>query len=540
LWSDSNTRPDGRVFLTLWEKPFCPKEREEGQGRTVAALRVDPPERCEKLKHMIARHASAPIATFARAAALTVTGIFTTLAAHGGEMRLFHSAEGKPLKASFEGASGDTVTLKREDGKLFTLLKEKLSTEDRFYISGLIQVPSDEANKLNVAACQPLASTVPFSERKAEELAQMLNLRSESKSKYGRSWRLYAAGVKDYRIFGAMPYSVALYSNEAGFATHLSIVFANKGDFGSQAGVAEDHFKGGTTATANSLAEAMNRDEQTVAKTLTAVLGEAKSQRYGEGDTRRKISRWDWNGYAFLLSNEEGEYVSLAVIPPATADAGGRSTLTRDKIVKDRLLASIIKSPNGDVYLTEIPMVDQGPKGYCVPATFERAMRTMGLDADMYLLAMIGQSKAGGGTSVELLMENVKRQVTSRGRRIKDEALSELRIKDVKSYLNSGIPIMWRMCSASEYNAAANSNTAARSKVTDWNAHAAEVALSHLGVTKSPKPDSNHHVCMIIGYNEETQELAVSDSWGASFELRWVPVTVANWANNGGIFMILP
>lgn len=484
--------------------------------------------------------APAPIGIFARAAAYVAAGICTILAVHGGEMRLFHSAEGKPLKASFEGASGDTVTLKREDGKIFTLPKEKLSTEDRFYISGLTQKSGDEANKLNAAAGQPLASATPFPERKAEELAQALNLRSESTSKYGRSWRLYAANVNHYRLFGAMPYSVALYSNEAGSATHLSVVYANKGDFGSQAGVAEDHFKGGTTATANSLAEAMNRDEETVAKALTAVLGEAKTQRYGEGDTRRKISRWDWNGYAFLLSNEEGEYVSLAVVPPATADAGGRSTLTRDKIVKERLLASIVRSPNGDVHLSEIPMVDQGPKGYCVPATFERAMRTMGLDADMYLLAMIGQSKAGGGTSVELLMENVKHQVVSKGRRIKDEPLSELRIKDVKRYLESGIPIMWRMCSAPEYNAAANSNTAARKNVTDWDAHAAAIALSHLDLTKSPKPGSNHHVCMIIGYNEKTRELAVSDSWGASFELRWVPASVANWASNGGIFMILP
>lgn len=45
---------------------------------------------------------------------------------------------------------------------------------------------------------------------------------------------------------------------------------------------------------------------------------------------------------------------------------------------------------------------------------------------------------------------------------------------------------------------------------------------------------------MIIGYNEATREIAVSDSWGQRFELRWVPVAVADWAGTGGIFMILP
>lgn len=475
-----------------------------------------------------------------RAAALGMFGLCSALMAHGAEMRVFHSSDGKTLRASFESATGDTVTLKREDGKLFTLAKDKLSTEDQLYISNLTQGDAGEAAKINDAAGQPLVGTAPFAERKAEELAQSLKLRAESKSKYGRSWRLYAAKVANYKLFGAKPYSVALYSNEAGFATHLSIVYANKGDFGSKAGEAEDHFKGGTTATDKSLADAMDLDEKAVAKSLTSVLGEAKTQRYGEGEARRKISRWDWNGHAFLLSNEEGEYVSLAVVPTETADAGGKSSLTKDAAVKNRLLASLVKSPNGDVYLTEIPMVDQGPKGYCVPATFERAMRTMGLDADMYLLAMIGESKAGGGTSVEVLLNNVKQQVVSKGRRIKDEAISQLRIKDVKNYLDAGVPIMWRMCSVPEYNQVANSNSEARKKVTDWDSHAAEIILNHLEVTKMPKPASNHHVCMIIGYNEATEELAVSDSWGASFELRWVPLGVANWASNGGIFMILP
>ncbi|MDB6080560.1 MAG: hypothetical protein JWO82_4307, partial [Akkermansiaceae bacterium] len=59
-------------------------------------------------------------------------------------------------------------------------------------------------------------------------------------------------------------------------------------------------------------------------------------------------------------------------------------------------------------------------------------------------------------------------------------------------------------------------------------------------VTKTPGGDEAYHICMIVGYNEATNELAVSDSWGASYERRWVPCTVANWASSGGLFMILP
>ncbi|MEO5715332.1 MAG: hypothetical protein ABIT37_17775 [Luteolibacter sp.] len=459
---------------------------------------------------------------------------------HAEELRVFHSAEGKPLKASFESMSGDKVTLKREDGKSFELPKNKLSAEDQSYLLEIGKRAGDAAKKLNTAAGHDITDGTGISTSKAESLAQALQLRPESQSKYGRSWRLYAAYAKDYKLFGAMPYSVALYSDQAGVVSSVSIVYANKGDFGSTAGFAADHFKGGTAATPGTLSEAMAKDEETVAKALTSVLGEGKVQRYGEGATRRKIIRWDWNGSAFILSNEENEYVSLAIVPSATADNGGKSAMVKDGEVKQRLLASVVKSDNGDVFLSEIPMVDQGPKGYCAPATFERAMRTMGLEADMYLLAMVGQSQAGGGTSVELLLEGVRRQVYSKGRRTKDETLKELRIRELKRYLDEGIPVMWTLCSMEAYNELADKNTEARKSVKDWKAYATEIAAPAGTLAKSAKPESNHHICMIVGYNEATQELAVSDSWGPRFERRWVPVSVANWASMGGIFMILP
>ena len=463
-----------------------------------------------------------------------------SIASAAAEMRVFHSAEGKALKASFESAAGDNVTLRREDGKTFELPKSKLSQEDQTYITSLSQRAANDAKKLNDAAGHEMSKGGSITGSKAEELAQSLMLRPESQSKYGRSWRLYAAYAKGYMLFGTMPYSVALYSDQAGNVSNISIVYANKGDFGSTAGFGQDHFLGGNNATAKTLGEAMTKDEETVSKALTAVLGEGKIQRYGEGSTRRKITRWDWNGSAFILSNEENEYVSLAIVSSATADNGGKSAMVRDGDVKQRLLSSVVKSENGDVRVSEIPMVDQGPKGYCAPATFERAMRTMGLEADMYLLAMVGQSNAGGGTSVELLLNNVRSQVYSKGRRTKDETLKDLKIRDVKRYIDEGIPIMWTLCSMEAYNEVADKDTEKRKSVQDWKAYATEITAENIGYVKKPKPEDNRHICMIIGYNEATQEIAVSDSWGPRFELRWVPVSVANWASCGGLFMILP
>jgi hypothetical protein len=460
--------------------------------------------------------------------------------AQAEETRVFRSSDGRSLTATVVSMAGDVVTLKREDGKTFEVPKGNLSTEDQTYLTDFSHRAGSGAKKLNEAVGREMTDGTPFAKCKADDLASRLKLRPESQSKYGRSWRLYAAFSKGYQLFGAMPYSVALYSGEDGYATSISIVYANKGDFGSTAGFAQDHFKGGTTAAPSSLAEAMVKDDETVTKSLTDALGAPKTERYGEGKTRRKVNRWDWNGFSFLLSNVDGEYVGLSIVSTDVANLGGKSSLTKDADIRKRLLDSLVKKPNGDVYLSEIPMVDQGPKGYCVPATFERAMRTMGLEADMYLLAMVGQSQAGGGTSVELLVENLRHQVFSKGRRIKEEPLKQLRVRDVKRYIDTGFPVMWRLCSMPEYNKAADKDTAGRDGITDWKDYGEKLLAENATLVKSEKPRSNYHICMIIGYNEVSQEIAVSDSWGARFERRWVPVSVANWASNGGILMILP
>ncbi len=89
-------------------------------------------------------------------------------------------------------------------------------------------------------------------------------------------------------------------------------------------------------------------------------------------------------------------------------------------------------------------------------------------------------------------------------------------------------------------NKIATENTKEREQVTDFGEWAEKVAAINESFEGRMAPDDNYHCCMIIGYNEKTQEFAVSDSWGASFELRWVPMEVANWAHNGKVMVIQP
>jgi hypothetical protein len=463
-----------------------------------------------------------------------------TLHAAPGEWRSITDAKGTSIKVRYEGMSGDRFVLRRQsDGKRFEVAPDRLPAEARAILEADSKKLANEIAELNRTAGAAIFTEVSFEARKAEELASALQLRPESKTRHSASWRLYAGD--GHRLFGARPYSIALYADEAGHPTIFSAVYANKGDFKSGAGRGEDHFDGGSEADAASLAKAMEADEKTLETAISKVLGEAKTQRFGDSRaTRRTVRRWDWSGHSLLLSSEEGEYVSLSIVPPTLAEEGGKTAKVKDGDIRKRLLEDIVKEDNGDVFLGQIPMVDQGPKGYCAPATFERAMRAAGIDADMYLLAMVGKSGMGGGTSVEFLLEEVRQQVRNKGRRTKDENLKELRIRDVKRYIDQGVPVMWTMRSLDQYNDVANENTAKRKQVEDWAGWAKQIAADAEAVIRNDAAEANHHVCMIVGYNEATNEFAVSDSWGARYERRWVPAPVANWVSAGGIFMILP
>ena len=67
------------------------------------------------------------------------------------------------------------------------------------------------------------------------------------------------------------------------------------------------------------------------------------------------------------------------------------------------------KASNGDVIVSKIPMIDQGPKGYCVPATLARIGQHYGVDISMHEIAMIADSTSGGGTSPMLAMQSLKK-----------------------------------------------------------------------------------------------------------------------------------
>lgn len=486
-------------------------------------------------------------------AALTALLLSPFAPGQAQDLRSFTNQSGRTIQARVLRIDGAQVTIALADGREFSLPIDSLSAPDQAYLRtwkpaaaptpnsaptpAAAPAPTSQvkAAALNEVIGQPLFADGPLWESEAKAVAERLGWPRESETTFAESFRAYPR--EDYRFLGARPFSAALYG-EDGKVSGLSIVFANKGDSFGAAGGGEQHFIKGKPVPEGleGFRLIMANDAETIGAALTGLLGEPQSQRFGEGETRTRVDRWDWNGHALLLSFVEDEYVGLMVQTVDFAEKRGRTTRVPEATIRARTRSGIEKRDNGDVVLANLPMVDQGPKGYCVPATIERCMRYLGIPADMYLLAMAGETRIGGGTSVDLLLENIGQDIKRKGRKF-DKWTGDLKMRDVKKAIDSGVPFVWALQSTRAFNDLANVRTEARKGGGDFASYAAKVKAESESTQLQPDPETNH-VVIVIGYNESTNEIAFSDSWGERYRERWITIPEAEQVSQQRFYMI--
>ena len=159
------------------------------------------------------------------------------------------------------------------------------------------------------------------------------------------------------------------------------------------------------------------------------------------------------------------------------------------------------------------------------------------MPADMYVLAMMAQTKKGGGTSVENTTRAASKIVKQSGRTIKNFS-SKISIRQIKRYTDDGLPLIWVMTVEPALNRRLSARADVRKNVTDWDVWNEELRKIRRDARKIAKPRDNAHVCMITGYNPITSELAISDSWGKQFEERWITVEEAQAISLGRLIAI--
>jgi len=453
--------------------------------------------------------------------------------------------------------NGDSLQVKDENGLVGSVAKNAVSLDagtatvpveqppvvtpaSQPAVSGSAQSPvqanPDDGGKGTAAGLNKAFGIELFADNNlwqddAAVVAKRLGWPQESKTDTQSSYRLYAKG--DVRVLGARPYSLVLYAHD-NKPDSLSMVFANKGDF---AGVGDkDDDKKRSTAIRD-FKDAVRDDSKTIEQTLTAALGAPVRQTFGETpETRESVARWDWGEQAILLAAPKDEYVAVRVVRREVADNYGRAS--RVEGLRELLQTRVEKRGNGDVVVQQIPMVNQGPKGYCVPATWERYLRYMEIPADMYMLAMAGNTNMGGGTSISAITGNVDTYVSRYGCKIM-AVDSSLDTRNIARYVDKGLPLMWACFVSTDIEKNITKRTMERRNVTDWDAYIKELKPVKKQYRDTSFRDINAgHMRMIIGYNSKTGEIAISDSWGDWAAERWITVEEAASTSQGYLCII--
>ena len=381
----------------------------------------------------------------------------------------------------------------------------------------------------------PLTPPSGWENTSAKEWAKLLNLPTESETKYQSSYRVYID--QGLELLGTRPKSISLIASED-HPDQLTIMFANKGDSAS------NYLRSNAIANAslkdiNDIKRLIQADYDILKKNISDQLGKPSTQGFGEAGKAREFPlRWDYQGTAFLLTERSGEFCVLRVLPSSSADQGGKTSRISDSAMRERMKNNVVHRPNGDVIIENIPMVDQGPKGFCVPATYTRVLLYAGVPADLYLLALLGRTDVGGGTST-IAMENSARALAASYGRSITSVSPTLDLPKLQTFFEKGIPLTWAMVVDEKLDRDLSSRLRQRTE-TDPESWLKALAEKRKAARSIKKNLNNGHVCLLIGLNRKTGELATSDSWGPEFAERWITVEEARAISQGDLGAIVP
>lgn len=275
-------------------------------------------------------------------------------------------------------------------------------------------------------------------------------------------------------------------------------------------------------------------------KKISGILQVRPSAKKADPAQALPVEGWTWispNGLAVLEHNPDAnrgkvEFLRLKIAPRDTKGvfaAGFQGRLATAKL--SDLPRNVTRAVNGDVFIKDLPMVDQGRKGYCVVASAQRLFEYYGIPADQHQIALASGTDGTVGTD-PVTMANVLGKIDYRFKtRFKILAMStgtglvevearkmlvgksfpeEKFAKEIHRYIDEGIPLLWGLA---------------------LGLFPEEPAIA--------QQSTGGHMRMIIGYNDKTGHILFSDSWGAGHELKRMTAADAYRATLG-LFVMFP
>ncbi|MGC6427450.1 MAG: C39 family peptidase [Akkermansiaceae bacterium] len=273
---------------------------------------------------------------------------------------------------------------------------------------------------------------------------------------------------------------------------------------------------------------------------------------------------WEKGRIAFLLEGSVNarenriEFVRLRM--------GYKDSLGEDNkaIRRGDLVKNVVEKEDGDVLIPSVPMVDQGEKGYCVVASVERVARYYGLDVDQHELAQLANTDRSGTypDEMEKAFKKLTGKIHVRTLRLMDYDYKQTE-RDFKSYqrlakkekakvfdidLDTHYVIaqgFWAQADPEVFKKVKSKQPKYaffKNKTKEYISQGVPICWTlYLGMFKEgDMPQSRGgHMRLIVGFNEEKEEILYTDSWGEGHELKRMPASEA-WCMTTGLYAMVP
>lgn len=321
---------------------------------------------------------------------------------------------------------------------------------------------------------------------------------SSAKDRARFSRHMFSNAETNLTMFGgSIKVEEAILEFVNGKAARATISFYNRGDSGD---ITTSEF---------------DRIFKLIGQNLGQVMKVAPKRQILSSNAALPVTGWNWTspgGIALLEYNDyntpgkvtKPEFLRLKLAAPNQADWSMGKMATG--VQRMELLKRVKKTAEGDVYISGVPMVDQGQKGYCVAASCQRLFEYMRIPCDQHEMAKLVSIDAQGGADITTMQKSLAKidgafnvtfkplvnpeQYYSRGkRRVSEKEFLSI----IKEYTDKGVPLLW-------------------------------------GLFLGQKPEdpplpgggqvSGGHMRMVIGYNLAKNQLLFTDSWGAGHELK--------------------
>lgn len=258
-----------------------------------------------------------------------------------------------------------------------------------------------------------------------------------------------------------------------------------------------------------------------------------------------------------------GEFVRLTVRPKSAVPPIGeaKNANANKAAVKAFDGRKHVVRRGSETKLDQVPMVDQGKKGYCVVAAMERVLRYYGAQADQYELAQLTGADATRGTSLTAMAEAMRVLASRLGLRARtvyemsdsdnQRTLADYNRLATKNEVprleTSGDPIQdyARMDPALLFQAKQKQKgdyekfcRGIRENIDSGSPLLWAVVMGVAQEEGVPQATGGH-MRLILGYDDTRKTFVYSDSWGAGHEEKRISMEDA-WTITAGLYAVEP